>query len=452
MNKILKYFVTFIDWFINRDIHKLAEQNSIQYISTFYHSRLIICGLLFAGLFIIPNSIYEYIDNSPSFVVDFWSLLVPLIVFFASMRFIRSLDGLIAVGSVLFSIAIVHGVYLNGSIYSISSIWGSVIVMYATILVSLRWGLIASLLLCASLAFTLYFRTVTRSVQIPEQGVFFILEFAMANLISLGIIIADHSVGDSYRKKLDLLNEKNVSGKISSEASRSLTSLGKMGAGISHQINNPLAIISSLSDRIVHDFHENRLTPELLSSNTSRVLSALSRVEQIVHSLKKFTEFIPNERHFTYFDFATLVQLAMKDIQPSNRFPTVQEEVTLAKGTDFYTFCEPTMMRKAIYCLLENAFEEASLEDAGIVKVSLFKVDGSIHFSVKNSGVRILESDYSQFVQPFFTTKSSVTSNHAGMGLTIADCIIHIHGATLSIDPDEVDTTFCFSLKTLTNA
>ena len=99
-----------------------------------------------------------------------------------------------------------------------------------------------------------------------------------------------------------------------------------------------------------------------------------------------------------------------------------------------------------------NAFEQANLEDTGFVKVNLIKVDGSIHFSVKNSGVRILESDYSQFVQPFFTTKSSGTSNHAGMGLTIADCIIQIHGATLSIDPDEVDTTFCFSLKTLTNA
>lgn len=452
MNKILRHFIAFVDWFINREIYKLAKQNLGPSISTFYHSRLIICGLLFAGLFIIPNTIYAYIDNSPSFIVDFCSLLVPLIVFFASMRFIRRLDGLIAVGSILFSIAIVYGVYLSGSIYSISSIWGSVIVMYATILVSLRWGLFVSFLLCASLAFVLFFSPATVSAHVPEQGVFFILEFAMANLISLGIIVADHGVGDSYRKKLDLLNEKSISGKVSSEASRSLASLAKMGAGISHQINNPLAIVSSLSDRIIHDFREERLTPELLASNTSRVISALSRVEKIVNSLKKLTEFIPNERHFAYSDFASIVQVAMKDIQSSNRFTTVHYEITFQKDTNFYTCCEPTMMRKAIYCLLENAFEQAILGDLGYVKINLKKADGGIRFSVKNSGIRITESEYSQFVQPFFTTKFSETSNHAGMGLTIADCIIQIHNATLSIDPNEVNTTFCFTLRTLTDA
>jgi signal transduction histidine kinase len=452
MDRILRHFLTLMDWFINKKVYDSAMQNRSEYVPIFYHSRLIICSLFFAGLFIMPNVFYEYTQNSPSFSIDFWTLVVPILIFFSTMRFFSRLDKLIFSGSILFSIALVHGVYTAKSITSISSIWGSLIILYSTILVSPRWGTMISLLICAALFFVLFILPVPSTMPSFDRDAALIHEYSMANLIALGLIIANHKVGESYRKKLDLLNEKNLSREISFAASRSLTSLGKMGAGISHQINNPLAIISSLAGRVESDFENNNFTPEQFALHKKRIIGAMARIEKIVDSLTEFTEFIPSERSYIYTNFASLVESTMEDLVSSGRFPFVSSELVLQEDSEFYAYCEATMMRKAVFNLIENAFEHAGLEDRGWVKVSIVKGEDGIDFNVTNSGMRLTDDQFSQVIQPFFSTKSSADTIRTGMGLTLADCIIQIHGGLLSIDPSKNETTFRFSLRSKSEA
>jgi signal transduction histidine kinase len=206
---------------------------------------------------------------------------------------------------------------------------------------------------------------------------------------------------------------------------RRLAALGSFGAGMAHELNNPVTAITGVAALLRKELagteHEERL----------RTLQEQARrVSNIVANLRAFAD---QER-----------------TQPGRRFPLhssvlaaldLYEEQMRANGIQLTTeikSCEAqgdaAQIQEAVAHILQNAI--AAMPEGGTLKVSLSDVSGdALKLSVSDTGKGIPAAMRDRIFDPFFTTKEG--PGGVGLGLSISHSIVEAHHGKLLVDSAE---------------
>ncbi|GIL17714.1 MAG: hypothetical protein BroJett040_14650 [Oligoflexia bacterium] len=224
--------------------------------------------------------------------------------------------------------------------------------------------------------------------------------------------------------------------------SSKFTALGEMAAGIAHEINNPLAIISLASTAlpaIIRRPHvESRARK--LQEYVDRINNAIIRISNIIKGLKSFSRQSSS-------DPLTLesVDKVIKETTSfcHERFRNSEITVYLPELQGEQIYCRPTEVSQILLNLLNNAYDAVShLQDASErwVKVEVHKQSQHLVISVSNGGPQIMSKIADKIFHPFFTTKP--VGQGTGMGLSISKGIAEAHGGTLSLNVHALYTQF----------
>jgi len=212
-----------------------------------------------------------------------------------------------------------------------------------------------------------------------------------------------------------------------------LASLGKLSAGIAHEVRNPLTGISLLLD----DLHDRSATGSDDQQMIKKAVNEIDRVERLVNALLNYSS--PARAEFRACDLNQLVN----DTVLLMRRPAERSGVSIAlESAEIKVFrFDPEKIKQALLNIIRNAVE--ALQAGGIVSITTLTGGDTAVIRINDNGPGIREDDLPLIFEPFFTRKGAGT----GLGLSITQRIIEEHHGRIRVESDPTSgTTFIIEL------
>jgi two-component system sensor histidine kinase HydH len=199
-----------------------------------------------------------------------------------------------------------------------------------------------------------------------------------------------------------------------------LAALGRVAAGIAHEVRNPLGVIRASASMIQESF-----APDDDASRACQfVKDEIDRLNGLITSLLAFAR--PGEPKVEPVPVDKLVDRALALAFEELRRREIAVERALEPSLAEVAAC-PNLLSQLLLGLLVNAAEAAG--ERGRVAVRAFADGADAVLEVADDGPGIPEADASRVFEPFFTTKSTGT----GLGLAVAQRIAAGHGGSLEV-------------------
>lgn len=207
--------------------------------------------------------------------------------------------------------------------------------------------------------------------------------------------------------------------------SEKLRSLGKMAAGVAHEINNPLTsilinthlMLEKLEKR--HEFYEN----------LSLIADETSRCTEIVKGLLEFARQNPPQKTFT--DINDIIERTSQLLENQASFQNVRIVKDLDPDLPPIKL-DRNKIQQVFWNLLLNSCEAMPKGGQLTISDALSADRKWIVVRVTDTGVGIAKENVSRLFDPFFTTKSSGT----GLGLAVSYGIIQQHDGKIEINSE----------------
>ncbi len=231
--------------------------------------------------------------------------------------------------------------------------------------------------------------------------------------------------------------------------SEKMASVGRLAAGVAHEINNPIGFIrSNLSTAVSYLESLNKIGALVESGASAGALQTAWHAEDMSFMQQDMKDILVES-----IDGADRIAAIVKDLKGFSRINEAAEEnadinqiirqmcnvaaaelqnkaeVVLDLGEIPLLHCQPGELGQVLLSLLINAVD--AMTCVGKIQFRTLIREGCICIEVKDNGCGMPESTLSHIFDPFFTTKE--VGKGMGLGLTVCLNIIKAHGGTLEI-------------------
>jgi len=219
-----------------------------------------------------------------------------------------------------------------------------------------------------------------------------------------------------------------------------LAAMGRVSAGIAHEIRNPLAAIAQANALIAEDvagMRAEQLT-RMVASNVQRLKRLVDDVTEVAPGVQPDTQAL---------DVGALVHETCVDWVVVNGIEAGAESrfrLQIA-GTGLVALFDAEHLRRVLVNLLDNAQRHAD-DGAGAIRVTLQRQGDALDLVVRSAGAPVPADVERHLFEPFFSTRS----RGSGLGLYICRELCERHGARIEFRraADAAANEFCVRLRT----
>jgi two-component system NtrC family sensor kinase len=251
--------------------------------------------------------------------------------------------------------------------------------------------------------------------------------FIFVGSVLIIIIIVFRLTGTQVRRIREA-EEKHEIAFRELEHSQKLSSVGRLAAGVAHEINNPLAIIGQKAGLLkdIIDSDENFPKKDKFSGITDSILDSVNRCSTITHRLLGFARRMDvdievldiNEVLQDVFGFIEKEALH-RNIKLKKQFAENLHQISSDRG----------QLQQVFLNILTNAY--AAVEDGGTITITTWAEDmDTVAVSIQDDGRGMTEKELSKIFEPFFTTKKGYGT---GLGLPITYGIVNKLGGKINV-------------------
>ncbi len=268
-------------------------------------------------------------------------------------------------------------------------------------------------------------------------------EMIIIVLMSLGIIIfAIIRMSDILVKKIRTSdkNRENVLAEL--QHAQKLSSIGRLAAGVAHEINNPLAIINQkaglMNDLIYLSTSFDKKTKFI--ELTESILNSVDRCRKITHRLLGFSKRIDVE--IKPININIILKDVLAFLEKDILYRRLDIRMNLLDSLKVID-SDHGQIEQVLLNLLTNAF--AAVENFGIIGIeTVNNSSGGIRIKIEDNGCGIPKNIIENIFDPFFSTKKD---KGTGLGLSITYGIIKKLGGEISVRSKEgIGTVFTVDL------
>lgn len=216
------------------------------------------------------------------------------------------------------------------------------------------------------------------------------------------------------------------------EHTNRMASIGRLAAGVAHEINNPLAIINEKAGltKDMFTFTDKYKDDDRLMGNINAILHSVERCGTITKRLLSFARHIDvSIERIAFKDLAEEV-VGFLNKEAEYRCITIHMDIP----NDLPEFeSDRGKLQQIFLNLVNNAFQ--AMNNGGHLTISAHRTDEEkLKFTVGDDGCGIPESDRKRIFEPFFSTKKSCGGT--GLGLSITYGLVQELGGSMSVESE----------------
>ncbi|MGD9079554.1 MAG: ATP-binding protein, partial [Desulfobacterales bacterium] len=205
-----------------------------------------------------------------------------------------------------------------------------------------------------------------------------------------------------------------------------MASLGRVAAGIAHEIRNPLSGINIYLNTL-KKLHHRDGSEEKVEQILKQVQSASIKIESVIRRVMDFAK--PSEPKLALIDINEPITDAVNLTAVTMRKSGIKIEKFLTDDLPRIA-ADKNLIEEMVLNLMNNAAEAMKTMEAGKkIDVASFVEDDQIFIQVSDSGPGVPQEIRDKIFDPYFTTKHEGT----GIGLSLCHRIINDHGGALTV-------------------
>jgi two-component system NtrC family sensor kinase len=208
-----------------------------------------------------------------------------------------------------------------------------------------------------------------------------------------------------------------------------MASIGKLGAIVAHEINNPLAVILTYSKLLKKWISR----PEKDAHRQEQIIGALDLIESesrrcgdIVKHLLMFARVAPI--NLDWVNLNSVIQRAVRLVQHQAEVSNIQLELKLAEELPNVR-CDAAQMEQVLVALAINAIDVTPAGGAVTISSRMLPESKEVEFQVQDEGAGIPADVMPRLFEPFFTTKE--VGRGVGLGLAVSKSIVERHNGII---------------------
>lgn len=226
-----------------------------------------------------------------------------------------------------------------------------------------------------------------------------------------------------------------------------LAAVGRLAAGVVHEINNPLATISACAEaleaRVKDGEFDNSPGVEDLREYLGLIRSEAFRCKSITNGLLDFSRTRTSE-HVT-INLGDVISSVVRLLAHQKRNIDVEIQVDVADGLAPVSG-DAGQLQQAIIALAANGLD--AMPERGVLTISARNKEDAVVVEVIDTGFGIPAENLPKIFEPFFTTKE--VGRGTGLGLAVCYGILTEHGGTLDVQSSVgFGTTFTITLPAI---
>ena len=228
-----------------------------------------------------------------------------------------------------------------------------------------------------------------------------------------------------------------------------MASLGRMAAGVAHEINNPMAIINEKAGMLkdIATFNEDFSYKEKTLRLMDSILDSVERCSRITHRLLGFASYI--DVKIEAIDVETLVKEVISFLEVEANYRNIEIEVKALDDNLPMIKSDRGQLQQVLLNILNNSLNALEGSDReGLIQVFLKSEDSSyVSMTIEDNGPGISKRNLVHIFEPFYTTRSKGT----GLGLSITYGIVEKLGGQIEVKSEVgVGTSFKVTLPVKT--
>ena len=223
-----------------------------------------------------------------------------------------------------------------------------------------------------------------------------------------------------------------------------LAAVGRLAAGVVHEINNPLATIAacaeSLEKRIQEGAFSDSPDAEDLREYLGLIRDEAFRCKTITNGLLDFSRLRAGQR--VPVDMTEVIKATARLVTHQQRGDNIQIVVEASAGLPNVSG-DVGQLQQAVVALATNAID--AMPEGGTLTLRAIRSDSRVLVQVTDTGIGIPPENMTKIFDPFFTTKD--VGRGTGLGLAVCYGILSDHGGRLDVRSSvETGTTFTITL------
>jgi two-component system, NtrC family, sensor kinase len=219
-------------------------------------------------------------------------------------------------------------------------------------------------------------------------------------------------------------------------AHEKLATVGRLAAGVAHEVGNPLAAVLGYSDLLIPDEKDPERRDML-----ERIRKETERIRVIIADLLDYSK--PVAGAVEPVRLGDAVDAAVTLLRPQSRFRDVVVHNEVPADLPEVSASTSRIIQVLVNLLLNAA---DAMQGTGTITVGGRAEDGTVTLSLRDSGPGVPAGDRDKVFDPFFTTKDP--GQGTGLGLSVSRAIAQAYGGDLTLAPSASGgATFVVTLK-----